>query len=592
MNDAAKDHSIEFDKGGLLGRIINVDTSRAVIDVDDHDLLTRVAVGNLVAIKGATSFEFLIGLVDRVTREPFEETLLEEEDERGEVPVEEGQRDLVRVVLVGTYRTVDGARRNVLKRGADSFPQIDREAFLVDGENLQALMSLFAVDLADAERLQLGKFLSDPTADAIADGNKLFQRHAALLGSTGTGKSWTVALILERAAALNHPNLIVFDMHGEYGPLTDDSEQGEAVAGGFHVAGPGDITSAPGDALFLPYWVLNQEEMLALLLDRSEQNAPNQASRFRTHVRELKLQTLEAEKKSEVASTFTVDSPIPYSLDELIERLREDDEGTVPGKNDKPIKGPYNGKLTRFIDRLESKRDDRRYAFLLQPPEETLQYDWLATQVSRLLRSGADQRGIKVIDFSEVPSDVLPVVAGVLARTLYDVQFWMADAERTPLAFVCDEAHLYLPAVDDTDAIERRALESFERIAKEGRKYGVALFIVSQRPSDVSRTILSQCNNFLAMRLTNDRDQAVVRRFVSDSLVGLIDTLPLLDVGEVLILGDSMLLPTRVKLAEPRVKPDSATRDFWTDWGMIEPDGDAIIASVEALRRQVRAPSE
>src|SRR5262249_46164680 len=155
---------------------------------------------------------------------------------------------------------------------------------------------------ADAERLQLGKFLSDPTADAIADGNKLFQRHAALLGSTGTGKSWTVALILERAAALNHPNLIVFDMHGEYEPLTKDSEQGKAVAEGFHVAGPGDVASPPDDALFLPYWILNQEEMLALLLDRSEQNAPNQASRFRTHVRELKLQTLEAEKKSEVAS--------------------------------------------------------------------------------------------------------------------------------------------------------------------------------------------------------------------------------------------------------------------------------------------------
>jgi DNA helicase HerA-like ATPase len=591
MNDAAEDRSIDFDKGGLLGRIINVDTSRAVVDVDDHDLLTRVAVGDLVAIKGATSFELLIGLVDRVTREPFEETLLEEEDEKGEVPVEEGQRDLVRVVLVGTYRTVDGARRSVLKRGADSFPQIDREAFLVDGENLQALMSLFAVDLAEAERLHLGKFLSDPTADAIADGNKLFQRHAALLGSTGTGKSWTVALILERAAALSHPNLIVFDMHGEYGPLTKDSEQGRAVAEGFHVAGPGDVASAPDDALFLPYWILNQEEMLALLLDRSEQNAPNQASRFRTHVRELKLQTLEAEKKSEVASTFTVDSPVPYSLDELIERLREDDEGTVPGKNDKPIKGPYNGKLTRFIDRLESKRDDRRYAFLLQPPVETLKYEWLAVQSSRLLRSDTGQRGIKVIDFSEVPSDILPVVAGVLARTLYDIQFWMSESARTPLAFVCDEAHLYLPAVDDTDAIERRALESFERIAKEGRKYGVALFVVSQRPSDVSRTILSQCNNFLAMRLTNDRDQAVVRRFVSDSLSGLIDTLPLLDVGEVLILGDAMLLPTRVKLAEPRVKPDSATRDFWTDWGKIEPDGDAIAASVEALRRQVRTPA-
>jgi DNA helicase HerA-like ATPase len=582
------DSAIDFEKGGFLGRIINVDTSRAVVDVDDHNLLTRVAVGDLVAIKGATAFEFLIGLIERVTRESYEETLLEQEDEKGEVPIEEDQRDLVRAVLVGTYRTVDGDRRNVLKRGADSFPQIDRPAFLIDGENLQALMSLFAVGLKQSERLQLGHFLSDTTADAIADGNKLFQRHAALLGSTGTGKSWTVALILERAAALDHPNLIVFDMHGEYGPLTLGSDKEPAVAEGFRIAGPSDVGNASPDALFLPHWILNQEEMLALLLDRSEQNAPNQASRFRTHVRNLKRETLEKEKQEDVLATFTVDSPIPYSIDELIDRLKADDVEMVPGKT-KDVGGPYKGKLTRFIDRLESKREDRRYAFLLQPPKETQGYGWLADQVGRLLRSDAEQRGIKAIDFSEVPSDILPVVAGVLARTLYDVQFWMAEGDRTPLAFVCDEAHLYLPAVEDTDAIERRALASFERIAKEGRKYGVALFVVSQRPSDVSRTILSQCNNFLAMRLTNDRDQAVVRRFVSESLSGLIDTLPLLDVGEVLILGDAMLLPTRVKLAKPRIKPDSATRNFWTEWGKVEPKAKAISASVEALRRQVRS---
>jgi uncharacterized protein len=591
MTDQVVGGAIDFEKGGFLGRIINVDTSRAVVDVGDHDLLTRVAVGDLVAIKGATAFEFLIGLVDRVTRESYEETLLEQEDEKGEVPIEEGQRDLVRVVLVGTYRTVDGDRRNVLKRGADSFPQIDRPAFLVDGENLQALMSLFAVGLKESERLQLGHFLSDATADAIADGNKLFQRHAALLGSTGTGKSWAVALILERAAALDHPNLIVFDMHGEYGPLTVDSKEQSAVAEGFHIAGPGDVGDASPDALFLPHWILNQEEMLALLLDRSEQNAPNQASRFRTHVRDLKRENLETEKREEVLATFTIDSPIPYSIDDLIKRLKADDEEMVPGKT-KDVNGPYKGKLTRFIDRLESKCEDRRYAFLLQSPKATQGYGWLADLVGRLLGSDGGQRGIKVIDFSEVPSDILPVVAGVLARTLYDVQFWMAEQDRTPLAFVCDEAHLYLPDVEDTDAIERRALASFERIAKEGRKYGVALFVVSQRPSDVSRTILSQCNNFLAMRLTNDRDQAVVRRFVSDSLSGLIDTLPLLDVGEVLILGDAMLLPTRVKLAKPRIKPDSATRNFWTEWGNVKPKAEAISASVEALRRQVRASAE
>jgi len=589
MHEKSSTPTIEFEGGRALGRIISVDTSKAVIDVEDHDLLTRVSVSNLVAIKGATPFEYLIGLVDRVTREPFEEALLEEENTEGEVPFGEGQRDLVRAVLIGTYRSVDGERLNVLKRGADSFPQIDREVFLIEGEDLQALMSLFALELKPEERLSLGHFVSDLSAEAIADGNKLFQRHAALLGSTGTGKSWTVALILERAAALSHPNLVVFDMHGEYGPLTQGPS---APADGFRIAGPGDAGKSTAGALFLPYWSLNQEEMLALLLDRSDQNAPNQASRLSTHVRELKRETLVEAGQEEVLDTFTVDSPIPFDLEALLERLRADDTERVKNPaTGKEVNGSFHGKLTRFIGRLESRREDRRYAFMLQPPKEALEYDWLAGQASALLRSDQERRGIKVIDFSEVPSDVLPVVAGVLARTLYDIQFWMPEAKRTPLAFVCDEAHLYLPAAEETDAIARRALAAFERIAKEGRKYGVALFVISQRPSDVSRTILSQCNNFLAMRLTNDRDQAVVRRFVSESLAGLVDALPLLDVGEALILGDAMLLPTRIRLSKPRIEPASATRDFWTEWGSEQPDPGVITAAVEALRRQAREPT-
>jgi hypothetical protein len=321
-------------------------------------------------------------------------------------------------------------------------------------------------------------------------------------------------------------------------------------------------------------------------------NAPNQASYFASQVRELKGATAEKAGAKDVAATFTVDSPIPYSIDELLERLRAADTERVPGTGSKDKGGPLFGKLTRFINRLSAKRDDRRYAFLLQPPAETQDYGWLAKQAARLLSSDAGSPGIKVIDFSEVPSDVLPVVAGVLARTLYDIQFWLPEKKRTPLALVCDEAHLYLPVAEESDALAARALAAFERIAKEGRKYGVALFVVSQRPSDVSRTILSQCNNFIAMRLTNDRDQGVIRCFVSDSLAGLIDALPLLDVGEALVLGDAMLLPTRIKLNKPSIHPASATRDFWTEWGSTPPDPEAIAAAVESLRRQVRVPAE
>jgi len=292
-------------------------------------------------------------------------------------------------------------------------------------------------------------------------------------------------------------------------------------------------------------------------------------------------------KKEDVRQTFTVDSPVPYEMSELVELLTTGDTTKGVGKTG-AVKGEWEGKLTRFISRLETKLGDRRYGFMFQPPKEALAYEWLAAIVGRLLGSSTSTPGIKIVDFSEVPSDVLPVVAGTFARLLYDIQFWMDPAKRTPYALVCDEAHLYLPVKQDADAVERQALETFERIAKEGRKYGCSLVVVSQRPSDVSRTILSQCNNFLVLRLTNDSDQQVVRRLMPDSMAGVTDILPLLDTGEALLLGDSILLPTRIKLDKPTIRPDSGTRDFWSDWVSKEPDAAAIAEAVETLRRQTR----
>lgn len=179
-------------------------------------------------------------------------------------------------------------------------------------------------------------------------------------------------------------------------------------------------------------------------------------------------------------------------------------------------------------------------------------------------------------------------MTGTLARLLYDIQFWMNANSRTPVTLLCDEAHLYLPVKDDADSVQRQALWSFERIAKEGRKYGFSLLVVSQRPSDVSRTIISQCNNFLALRLTNDSDQNVIKRLMPDSLAGLTAMLPLLDTGEALLLGDAVLLPTRIKLDQPQVKPDSAPRDFWKEWGSLNPDLDLLVTAVECLRSQSR----
>lgn len=576
--------ALQFEEADLLGRVSSVDTSRVAVDVSNSVLLTRIGIGNLIAIKGSTEREFLIAITERVTRSLSDALVDEMPSDGDDLQLTAVPTDTVRGALIGTFRTVDGEKKNTFKRGADSFPQIDRECYVVEGANLQRFMGILGADYPPNERLKLGVFVADRTAEAIASGDKFFQRHAAILGSTGSGKSYAVALILERAAQLKYPNILVFDMHGEYAPLADEAKGGFATR--LRIAGPGDLAAPADDALFLPYWLLNRDEMLSMILDRSDQNAPNQASRFTSHVRALKEKTLKAEGKNDVAKTFTVDSPIPYAINDLLEVLNTDNTTKGVGKTG-PVKGEWEDKLTRFISRMEAKLEDRRYGFMFTPPAVANTYDWLAAQIAKLLGSNGG-KGIKIIDFSEVPSDVLPVVTGTLARLLYDVQFWMATEKRTPVTLLCDEAHLYLPVRDDADAVQRQALGAFERIAKEGRKYGFSLLVVSQRPSDVSRTILSQCNNFLSLRLTNDVDQGVIKRLMPDSLAGLTSVLPLLDTGEALMLGDAVLLPSRIKLDLPKVAPDSATRDFWKDWGAQAPDVAALAKAVEALRSQTR----
>ena len=575
--------TLEFSKEDILGRAFRVATTSVWAEATDHERLTRVPVGSLIAFQGSSGSEYLVGILDRVTRDLQDEAIPDEVDGDGVVPIDIRQRDLLRVVLLGTYRTVDGTKRNTFKRGADSFPLVEAPCWVVDGANLQRLMGLLTKQLEPEKQLQLGVFVADPTAKAVADGDRLFQRHAALLGSTGSGKSWAVALILERAKALPHANLLVFDMHGEYSPLTtgDDS-----IAQGLRIAGPGDLDAPDRDGvLYLPWWLLNQEEMQALLLDRAEINAPNQAARLTHHVRELKRERLQAEGHDDVAARFTVDSPVPFELSELLDQLHADDTEMVEGARAGTEKaGPFNGKLTRFINRLRARTEDRRYGFMFEPPNGATKYEWLHELAKQLLGT---RRGIKVIDFSEVPSDVLPIVVGVLARVLYEIRFWTSEDKRTPVTLVCDEAHLYLPA-GAADTAELRALDSFERIAKEGRKYGVSLLAVSQRPSDVSRTVLSQCNNFIVLRLTNDQDQAVIRRLMPDSMEGLTASLPLLDVGEALLLGDAIVLPTRIRLDQPKIKPSSATKSFWTDWGTIPVVDDDLVEAVEAMRKQSR----
>lgn len=580
--------AMSFESSAAIGRVMSVDTTRVFVHVDDHELLKQVMVGNLIAVQGATGHQFLMSIVERITRLPGDTIGTGDATDDETAPQPEEMQDTIRAVLVGTYRGKDGDAGPTFKRGADSCPQIDQPCHLIQGANLTAFMGVLSQDVPPEKALRLGSFAIDPTAVAVADGDRFFQRHAAILGSTGSGKSYTVAAILERANKLSHPNILLLDMHGEYASLAKGQTNGYTEY--FKIAGPGDLTEPKSYNFFLPFWLLNREEMLSMLLDRTDQNAPNQATVFTALVSEGKRKRLHEEGQTEVEASFTVDSPIPYDLDAIVSELEKLDTEREPGaRAGVDRKGEWNGKLTRFISRLRAKSEDRRYGFLFQPPKQSKNYTWLQEQAVTFLSTSPETSGIKVVDFSEVPSDVLPTVVSVFARLLYDIQFWMRSECRTPVCLVCDEAHLYLPLRSDADATDKRALDTFERIAKEGRKYGFALLVVSQRPSDVSKTILSQCNNFIALRLTNEQDQSAVKSVMPDSMAGIADVLPLLDIGEAIVLGDSILLPSRIKLDKPKATPLSLTKNFWREWGEKSSDAKAIRDAVESLRRQSKS---
>lgn len=574
---------LNFEDNELLGSVIYVDTEQIIIEIENTNITGQIRVGNIVAIETVKQHELLIALIDKVTRKYIDD--LDDSADQNEMMI--SSADYVKVSVIGTYHSVLGNEHNVFKRGVDTFPQIESKCYCVSGNNLQNFMNILSKNISTEKRLKVGSFMMDTHADAVLDGNRFFQRHAAVLGSTGSGKSWCIANILEKASTLKYTNIIVFDMHGEYARLTEGENK---IAEGFHIAGPGDLENPEQDVLFLPYWLLNREELLSMILDRSDSNAPNQASRFTLHVRELKSETLTREGKEDTLKTFTVDSPVPFIMGDLLKRLNEDDTRKGVGKNGSPVKGDWEGKLTRFISRLESKLEDKTYGFMFKPAATSQEYNWLSTMLCKLLGYTDDVPGIKIIDFSEVPSDVLPVVTGTLARLLYNVQFWMAPEKRTPFTLICDEAHLYLPTKEDADAVQKQALYNFERIAKEGRKYGVSILVVSQRPADVSKTILSQCNNFIVLRLTNEKDKSVIKNLLPDSLKSTIDFLPLLDVGEALAVGDAILLPSKLLLDKPSKEhqPISATKNFWDEWDNCKPDNDALINAVEALRSQSR----
>lgn len=561
----------KFEDTSLIGNVIAVDTSSVVVKVENEDVLSEIQVNNLVAIKASKQRQTLIGMVSKIIRK-FSEML----DDGDEIEKD----DVVKITLIGTLLDKFGTRENIFKRTLESVPEITAQCYIMNNEDLSNFMSVLSVNSEGKDNsLKIGNYTLNKDATAYLDGNRLFQKHAVIVGSTGSGKSCTVATLIEEIAKLQSSNAVVFDIHGEYEPII-----GENIKH-FKIAGPSDGVS--DGFIYLPYWLLTYEEMISMMIDRSDNNAPNQAMIFSRTVYKCKKDYLISVGKSDIVDDITIDSPTPYDIKTLLDELNAINSEVVPGaKAGSTKKGDFNGTLSRFIQRLENKVSDKRLNFLFSSDESLLNYDYMVELCSKLMLPASSNGGVKIIDFSEVPSDVLPLVVSLVARLIFSVQQWTDREKINPIAIFCDEAHLYIPQ-NTKQGIEAQSLNSFERIAKEGRKYGIGLVVITQRPSEVDRTVLSQSSNFIAMRLTNADDQNVIKKLLPDSLGNFGELLPILDVGEALIVGDASLLPSRINVNKPNPEPNSATIGFWSEWSKESTDNSLDIA-IESLRRQTK----
>ena len=553
-----------------IGMVESVDTRKVVVSVENESVLNILKINDIVVLAGSNSDEKLIGILTKVTKKRID--MDEEEQENEEILY---SNNCCVVNLVGSFYNKYGAgKEGKFKRAINTYPEINSEVFRANESAMQMIMNAVSSKKTDGKSLEIGHFASNHDVAAILDGNRFFQRHACVVGSTGSGKSYTVAGILEKADQLPHANMIVFDLHGEYNELS--------------YADQIKICDEPG-GLHIPLWFFNYEEIHSLFVESSEGTSTNQRAAVVNYILQKKKEYITNNMSSVSAEIVTADTPVPFSAKGLIEYLEEQNSLEIDtgetyktkGKEGQPKtkRGQYYDKLTNLITRLRTKMDDKKYGFVFNE-NDTTNADYLNQFAARIM--GNDPYRIKVIDLSEVPSDMLAIVIGIVTRLIYDIQFWMTPAKdetRHPMVLVCDEAHIYMANdMSKMKAVEKKSLEIFEKIAKEGRKYGIGLLIISQRPAELNTTIMSQCNNIVSLKVTNDRDKSAVAAMLTDSLVGIVEMLPNLDVGECVVVGDAIMLPSKIILDKPKEKPKSATIDFWDRWY----DGEQTVFDIDA----------
>ena len=476
----------------------------------------------------------------------------------------------------------------------------------------------------------MGKLVQNKEVDLKINGNAFFGKHIGIVGSTGSGKSCTVAKILQEAVGISNgeniyaseqknAHIVIFDIHSEY-KAAFNLEDNQKFS----------LNYLDVEKLKLPYWLMNSEELESIFIESNEANSHNQISQFRRAV------ILNKEKYNPTLTRVTYDTPVYFSIeevynyisnmnDEVISKIADqeqhpkiiDEDGrqveihdrtkyfekkykfipTSTAAASKASNGPFNGEFNRFLSRLENKISDRRLGFLMKPQKEngnkytSNDFDEILKQFLGYL----NKANISIIDLSGVPFEVLSITVSLISRIIFDFCFHFSklkhekkEVNDVPFMIVCEEAHNYVPKNGNADYASSR--KSIERIAKEGRKYGISLMVVSQRPSEVSDTIFAQCNNFIALRLTNTADQLYIKNLLPNNTNAIADVLPTLQPGQCLIVGDASPIPAIVQLDKPNPEPQSKNvnvYDTWCDkWKAIDKDEPITIKNVlERWRR-------
>ncbi|MFL9751655.1 ATP-binding protein [Vibrio cyclitrophicus] len=483
-----------------------------------------------------------------------------EKTKRSEVGLEI-VREERKVVTLSILGCAVGGKFN---RGTKRLPTINCETYFLSSNQVNQLIG---IDLnSDKEHF----CVTDPKDDdqTYLNLDKLMGRHTAILGTTGSGKSCTVASIVQSImGSYECPRILFFDIHNEY-----------PSAFGYNKDASNDSLRNRTNAISwsdfsLPYWFLDLEEFLAVYsLDRG--------SNQRVILKELitRLKHKECEKLSNVITS--VDTPVFFDINELISLLiSERDEENDKGKK---LKTATDQKTyTSIILKLESIFSDSRYSFLHNAIDEKTTIN---SFFEVLLGLTETEKHLNILDLSGLPAEVRAVCVGVISRLCFDFKYWDLNPEDIPLNLILEEAHTYIP--EDSDSKFNISKERVERIAKEGRKYGIGLTVVTQRPSNVSTTVLSQCGTYIALRLTNDLDQNKIKRLLPDTLAGQVDFLPSLRDGEAFVSGDSINLPRKVQFKVPNPMPRSNDVRYHKSWKLGKPSNYSLKALVDSWYAQ------